>query len=66
MKEWVPWQFEGYAWGYGSHCIIWERGIWVVMRGEERLWTDPYMAGAARVAEALEQLAADGARITTA
>lgn len=71
MKEWVPLNAYGTWWRYGEHDIYQlqsdDKHPWHVWRGNSwlSLWTDPYMAGAAKVAEALEQLAADGARITT-
>lgn len=72
MKEWVPLNADGTAWRLNATRIVkarqavpWE--VWELSHGFYFWrWTDPYMAGAARVAEALEQLAADGARITTA
>lgn len=63
MKEWVPLNADGTAWRYGD-CRIdrdtstaprWQ--VWQVhppVRAFFLRWTDPYMAGAARVAEALE------------
>lgn len=68
MKEWVPLNADGTAWRYGDTRIVQQGPLlaWEVWTVQHWRWADPYMAGAARVAEALEQLAADGARITTA
>lgn len=58
VKQWVPLNADGLSWLYGETSLVYRDGSsgkWMVSRDGLVLWGDPYLKGAAVVAEQLER-----------